>query len=83
VSSRVNTNSKKMSLEQFRCVAVLGRGHFGKVCYAFFTHLCCSVNFYNAVILAQLPAFDRKSRVSSLLTDVETVEVFASQGLLN
>jgi len=21
-----------MSLDQFRCVAVLGRGHFGKVC---------------------------------------------------
>lgn len=75
--SRVNTNSKKMSLEQFRCVAVLGRGHFGKVCCACFTYLHCNVNFYVAVILAH---FGRKS---SLLTGVETVEIFAPQGMLN
>jgi len=33
------TNTKKMGLDQFRCVAVLGRGHFGKVrCSSIF---CC------------------------------------------
>jgi len=33
------TNTKKMGLDQFRCVAVLGRGHFGKVrCSSVF---CC------------------------------------------
>jgi len=34
-----------MSLDQFRCVAVLGRGHFGKVCSACFVFLHSQLYF--------------------------------------
>jgi len=40
-----SVNTKKISLEQFRCIAVLGRGHFGKVGIALFTYLVCKCHF--------------------------------------
>jgi len=41
-----------MSLEQFRCVAVLGRGHFGKVG---FVHLNCVFSLFNVHRLELFP----------------------------